>query len=162
MNRKTSPSRCGAALALLVALASAGVLGAALWEQQQGNLPCPLCVLQRIGFVAMLVFALGAAAFGAARRAFFALALASALGGFAVAARHVWLFWHPGQTCGLDPLAVTINHWSVTAWLPWLLRADGFCSDVPLLFGVALPMWSAIAFAGCAALLGWALLMRRR
>ncbi|MBW4048819.1 MAG: disulfide bond formation protein B [Proteobacteria bacterium] len=145
-------------LALFVALGAAGTLAAALWVQHLGNPPCPLCILQRMGYLAVLAFALitSAARLGKSPgigRGTAALGVLSGLLGLAAAAKHVWLVWHPGQTCGLDPLAVTINHWPITHWAPWMFRADGFCADVPYVFGIALPLWSALGFIVLTALL---------
>lgn len=145
-------------LALFVALGAAGTLAAALWVQHLGNPPCPLCILQRMGYLAVLAFALATSAARVGERPGIgrgtaALGVLSGLLGLAAAAKHVWLVWHPGQTCGLDPLAVTINHWPITHWVPWMFRADGFCADVPYVFGVALPLWSALGFIVLTALL---------
>lgn len=152
MSRNSFVSPWFAALNLLVALACVGILGGALWLQQtQGALPCALCVLQRMAYVGVLVFSLlGALGFklrlrGLARLALW-LALLAALIGLIFAAKHVWLVFHPEQTCGLDPLALRINRWGVTQLAPWLLRADGLCSDIPYLFGLPLPMLSGIGF----------------
>ncbi len=145
-------------LALVSALGCIAVLGAALWQQHLGNAPCPLCVLQRIGYLILLAGAALAAALGIARpgpasRAAAAVGLLGATGGLVVALKHVWLVWHPLQTCGLDPLAVRIDHWAITQWAPWMFRADGFCADVPYVFGVSLPTWSALGFVVLGALL---------
>ncbi len=141
-----------AAIAAVAVIICVAVLAAALWEQAQGNAPCPLCVLQRLGYLSVMAFSLlgvvGALAQRArATRLALALAALSGLGGLSVAFKHLWLVWHPGQTCGLDPLAVQINHWAITGLAPWLFRADGFCADVPYLFGMSLPGWSALGFA---------------
>lgn len=160
--RRFSPR--GPALPVLAAALSLAALLFALHIQSQGKAPCPLCILQRIGFLAVLVFAvLAALAVRAAawRTLWLLLALAGALGGLGVALRHVWLTLHPGQTCGLDPLAVQINHWPVTQWAPWFFRADGFCADVPRELGLPLPAWAAIGFVVAAGLLLAALLRRR-
>ncbi len=147
-------------LNLLVALACVAILGGAVWVQQsQGALPCALCVLQRMAYLGLLAFSLLAALGFTLRlrwlaRAALWLGLLAALVGIGFAAKHVWLYYHPEQTCGLDPLAVRINHWRVTALAPWLLRADGLCSLIPFLFGVPLPMLSGIGLAGLGALLG--------
>ncbi len=168
MNLTINPNPHRSASAALPALAAAGalgVLGGALWMQRQGFAPCPLCILQRMAYLAVLGFALVAAA--TARRSSAAVAatalvlgVVSAIAGFGVAARHVWLVLHPGQTCGLDPLATVINSWSLTHWFPSMFRADGFCADTPSLFGVSLPFWSALGFIVLAALLGVALASR--
>lgn len=147
-------------LTLLVALACLGILGGALWVQQsQGALPCALCVLQRMAYLGALVFALlGALGFGlrsaGLARAALWLGLLAVLVGLVFAGQHVWLVYHPGQTCGLDPLAARINGWGVTALAPWLLRADGLCSDIPYLFGLPLPMLSGIGLAVLGVALG--------
>lgn len=146
---KTMP--ISARLAFLVVLASFCILAGALWTQHQGYAPCPLCILQRIAYLGILLLALTAAmlwlsGFSMLPNATAMTAVLACLAGFGVAAKHVWLIWHPGQTCGLDPLATTINLWPITQWLPWMFRADGFCSDTPYLLGQSLPLWSALGF----------------
>lgn len=168
LSRNSTVSPLFLVLNLLVALACVGILGGALWLQQtQGALPCALCVLQRMAYLGVLVFALlGALGFalrapGLARAALW-LGLLAVLIGLVFAAKHVWLVYHPEQTCGLDPLAVRINHWKVTALAPWLLRADGLCSDIPYLFGLPLPLLSGIGLAGLGLLLGISLPAAKR
>lgn len=151
--------------ASLAAATAAGALGGALWLQHRGYAPCPLCILQRVAFCAVLGFcliAIGLLRAAAAPAARLALALAAlcALTGLGFAARHIWLVLHPGQLCGLDPLAAMINHWTVTQWMPWMLRADGLCADTPAVLGLALPFWSAIALVAVLALLVPTLLRR--
>ena len=77
----------------------------------------------------------------------------SALAGLGVAARHLWVLWHPAFSCGLDPLADAINRWTLTRWMPWMFQADGLCADAPRLFGLALPYWSALGYLGLGAAL---------
>ena len=160
LSRPSTVSPLFLALNLLVALACLGILGGAVWLQQtQGALPCALCVLQRMAYLGVMVFALlGAMGFAlrapALARAGLWLGLLAALIGLVFAAKHVWLVYHPEQTCGLDPLALRINRWQVTALAPWLLRADGLCSDIPYLFGQPLPLLSGIGLAGLGLLLG--------
>ena len=163
MSRTASASPWFATVNLLIALACVGILGGALWLQQtQGALPCALCVLQRMAYLGLLVFSLLAALGfklglrGLTRLALW-LALLAALIGLIFAAKHVWLVFHPEQTCGLDPLALRINHWGVTALAPWLMRADGLCSDIPYLFGLPLPLLSGIGFVGLGLLTGLSL-----
>ena len=154
-------------LALLVAMICICILAGALWTQHQGYAPCPLCILQRIAYLSVLFLALVAAMLsrsgsGTAARGAATFAALACLVGFGVAAKHVWLVWHPGQTCGLDPLATTINHWTISQWLPWMFRADGFCADTPYLLGHSLPLWSALGFVLLAALLVIAILQTPR
>ncbi len=157
-NQAASASARSVIVPLFVALCAAGILASALWVQYEANPPCPLCILQRIAYLALLVFALIAAGLAAAgqvlpSRMALMLGALSGLIGLGIAAKHIWLVLHPGQTCGLDPLAATINHWSITHWMPWMFRADGLCADVPNLFGMSLPMWSALGFVLLTALL---------
>jgi|YelNatPaOPRAMG01_1025707.scaffolds.fasta_scaffold01910_12 disulfide bond formation protein DsbB len=149
-----------AAAPALAAATACGALGGALWLQRKGFAPCPLCILQRMAYLAVLSFSLLAAGLlrSGWRRLALGLALLAALLGLGVAVRQTWLVLHPGQLCGLDPLAAVINRWSLTHWAPWMFRADGLCADTPSVFGVALPFWSAAGFAVvCAFLLaaGW-------
>jgi disulfide bond formation protein DsbB len=139
------------ALSTLACATALGALGGALWLQRKGFAPCPLCILQRMAYLSVLGFALSAlgllrAGAASAARLSNGLAALSALVGLGFAMRHIWLVLHPGQLCGLDPLAAVINHWSVTQWMPWMFRADGLCADTPALFGLALPFWSAAGF----------------
>ncbi|CUA98857.1 Disulfide bond formation protein DsbB [Thiomonas bhubaneswarensis] len=141
---------------MLAAATALGALGGALWLQRKGFAPCPLCILQRMTYLAVLVFALFARSLMRSRLAaqiVLGLGVVSGLVGLGFAARHIWLVLHPGQLCGLDPLAAVINHWQLTQWAPWMFRADGLCADTPSIFGLALPFWSAVGFALTMALL---------
>ncbi|MCE1161912.1 MAG: disulfide bond formation protein B [Thiomonas sp.] len=145
MNRE----RAATALPLLAAATALGTLGGALWLQRKGFAPCPLCILQRMAYLGVLVFALSANSLVRSRlasQAMLGLGVLSGLVGLGFAARHIWLVLHPGQLCGLDPLAAVINRWQVTQWAPWMFRADGLCADTPSVFGLALPFWSAAGF----------------
>jgi len=161
------PPSGAAALSALAAATALGALGSALWLQRKGFAPCPLCILQRMAYLGVLGFALSAlgllrAGAALAARLSQGLAALSALVGLGFAARHIGLVLHPGQLCGLDPLAAVINHWSVTQWMPWMFRADGLCADTPKVFGLALPFWSAAGFVVVSVLLLAALLRRSR
>ena len=167
MTTDRNPSPIGTAPAVLAAATAFGTLGGALWLQRKGFAPCPLCILQRMAYLGVLGFALSAVSLmraraGLAARAALGLGALSALIGLGFALRHVWLVLHPGQLCGLDPLAAVINHWSITQWMPWMFRADGLCADTPSIFGLALPFWSATGFVVIFALLLAAMLRRRR
>ncbi|MBU6439516.1 MAG: disulfide bond formation protein B [Betaproteobacteria bacterium] len=168
LSRNRSVSPWFLVINLFVALACVAILGGAVWVQQaQGALPCALCVLQRMAYLGVLAFSLLAAlGFGmrspGLSRAALWLGLLAVLGGVIFAAKHVWLVYHPEQTCGLDPLATRINAWGVTALAPWLLRADGLCSDIPYLFGIPLPMLSGVGLLGLGVLMGASLPAARR
>ena len=167
MSTERHPAPGDTALSALAAATALGALGGALWLQRKGFAPCPLCILQRMAYLGVLGFALSAMSLMRAGSALAArlsqgLAGLSALIGLGFAVRHIWLVLHPGQLCGLDPLAAVINHWSVTQWMPWMFRADGLCADTPAVFGLALPFWSAAGFVVVFVLLLAALLRRSR
>src|SRR5262245_34979636 len=98
------PERFTAArLYLFAVLLVAAAMGSALYLQYgEGLVPCPLCVIQRMGFLSAALFALLAALAGrgAARPVLGIGALACALAGASVAAWHAWLLAHPPETLG--------------------------------------------------------------
>lgn len=110
-------------------------------------LPCPLCILQRVGYLGIATFCLLAAGFNPLRKLFHILATASAAYGLFVAARQVWLLSHPENSCGIDPLETWINQFQLAKELPWLLKADGLCSaKLPAILGLQVPEWSLFWF----------------
>ena len=110
-------------------------------------LPCPLCILQRIGYLGIAVFCFMAAGVNPLRKLFHCLATLSAAYGFSVAIRQVWLLSHPENSCGIDPLEIWINQFQVVQGLPWLFKADGLCSaKLPAILGLQVPEWSLLWF----------------
>ena len=111
-------------------------------------LPCPLCILQRIGYLGIAVFCFMAAGVNPLRKLFHCLATLSAAYGFSVAARQVWLLSHPETSCGIDPLETWINQFQLAQGIPWLFKADGLCSaKLPAIIGLQVPEWSLLWFA---------------
>jgi disulfide bond formation protein DsbB len=110
--------------------------------------PCPLCILQRIGYLGVAISCLLAASIPLLRKLFHGLAMLAAGYGVAVAGHHVWLLYHPGESCGIDPLELWINQFQVANKLPWLFKADGLCSaKLPAILGLQVPEWSLVWFA---------------
>ena len=138
---------------LYLSLISLGLVAFAVILQQFGYrgvsfLPCPLCILQRVGYLGVGISCLLAANFDSTRRFFHFTATLSALYGVGVAARHVWLLYHPGFSCGIDPLEVWINQFQLAKALPWLFKADGICSaKLPAILGLQVPEWSLLWFS---------------
>jgi disulfide bond formation protein DsbB len=140
---------------LLLALACAGLLGAALYFEHQMFLdPCPLCILQRIAFLWMGVFGLLGALVGprgGLRWLFSGLIALGGVVGAWLAARHVWIQGLPEDqlpACGpnleymLDtlPLAEVLNK---------VLAGDGSCADVQWSFlGLSMPAWTLVWYIG--------------
>ncbi len=137
---------------LFISLISLGLVAFAVILQQVGYqgvsfLPCPLCILQRVGYFGIAVACVIAASFNPLRKLFHGLAILAAGYGVAVAGHHVWLLSHPGASCGIDPLELWINQFQVVQGLPWLFKADGLCSaQLPAILGLQVPEWSLLWF----------------
>jgi disulfide bond formation protein DsbB len=111
-------------------------------------LPCPLCILQRLGYLGIAISCLLAAALTPLRKLFHGIAILIAGYGVAVAGHHVWLLSHPSESCGVDPLELWINQFQLANRLPWLFKADGLCSaKLPAILGMQVPEWSLLWFA---------------
>ena len=111
-------------------------------------LPCPLCILQRVGYLGIAISCFLAVGITPLRKLFHGLAALSAAFGAAVAARQVWLLSHPESSCGIDPLETWINQFQLAQALPWLFKADGICSaKLPAIFGLQVPEWSFLWFS---------------
>lgn len=122
------------------------LIGAAVYMQLALDmLPCPLCVLQRYAFIGTGLFALIAGVRNSVRRPATALALASALGGASVAAKHLYVLANPATSCGIDPLETGLNKIFLADWLPAVFRADGLC-DTPYapILGLSIPGWTMV------------------
>lgn len=129
-------------------------LGIALYLQiVEEMLPCPLCIVQRYFLAAIILICIifsylpGLSKLGAG------LGLLSALGGAATAGWHIWVQAHPGVSCGIDPLEVSLNTIPTANLFPLLFKADGLCSTFYPFLGLSIPQWSLICFAIIALLL---------
>lgn len=145
-------------LALAGFLVCAGLIGFALYLQYTRGLePCPLCMIQRLWFMALgLVFLVAAihrpAGFGV--RVYGVLATAAALAGASFAVRHVWLQWHPPEVeaCTAD-LFFQLQQFPFFAVIERALRATGDCAKVDwTLLGLSIAEWSLLWFVALAAL----------
>ena len=145
---------CIAAVIIAVYLQSA-------WELY----PCPLCILQRYFFIALGVAALlgMVSKRGGLRDGWSTLCLLLALGGSAVAGRHVWILQHPEAGCGRDAVGEFVNGLPMAQWFPSVFYATGSCIDeIPPVLGVAFPVWALILFSLTALVLAVALVQRIR
>ena len=137
---------------LLLSIFSLCLVIFALILQQAGYqgasfLPCPLCILQRVGYLGVAISCLLAASMTRLRKLFHGLAILAAGYGVAVASHHVWLLSHPAESCGIDPLETWINQFQLAQNLPWLFKADGLCSaKLPAILGLQVPEWSLLWF----------------
>ena len=138
-----------------LALISFGLIGAALLLQHVVGLdPCPLCIFQRIAYLALALFALIAAWLSprTASRWFGVLVLVSALTGAGIAGRHVWLQMNPqGMSCG-PGLQAMLENFPLIDVLPKVFRGSGDCSDAAwTLVGLTIANWSLLWFVVLAA-----------
>jgi disulfide bond formation protein DsbB len=129
----------------------------------QGQDPCPLCLVQRGFFYAVGAIFLVAALHGAGALAYAVAGFAAALGGLAVAARHVWLQHLPPEqvpACGPD-LLYMLENFPIRRTLEKLLTATGQCAEVKWRFlGLSIAEWSLAWFVLLAAYALWIALTR--
>lgn len=131
----------------------AGLIGFGLALQHgKGVEPCPLCILQRYGFVIAGLLALLAGLHnpsGFMRRFYGLLVAGAALAGGAVAVRQVWLQHNPPTqlACGPD-LAYLVGKLPLSDVLPRLFHGEGDCTKVDwTLFSLSIAEWALVCFA---------------
>lgn len=140
-------------LYLAGALVIGGLLGGALFlEYVRHQEPCPLCMVQRVAFIAMLVFFVLGALHNPARlwaRVYSGLIVFFALFGVAVASRHIWIQHLPPDevpACGPD-LDYMLAHFPMSRVLEDLLHGSGECAAKGWSFlGLNLPEWSLVFY----------------
>jgi protein dithiol:quinone oxidoreductase len=150
---------------LAVGFISLALVGFALYLQHvKGQMPCPLCVIQRYAFIALALVCLVFAALPrAATRFGTGIGILTALAGAGVAGWHVWVKAHPSVSCGIDPLETALNRYPTAELLPFVFKADGLCSaEYPAILGLSNPQWSLIWFVTFTLILIWAALRRSR
>jgi disulfide bond formation protein DsbB len=158
--------RLGAALG---AIACALLLGYAYYLQYVDGLdPCPLCMVQRGFFYAILaVFAVAAlhAPRGKLSWLYAGLVLFFAAGGAATAGRQVWLQSLPADQvpqCGPD-LAFMLENFALSRTLEKLFYGSGQCAAVDWKFlGLSIAGWALVWFVGLALYAIWLALRSSR
>jgi len=152
----------------LGALACAGLLAYAYYAQFVLHLqPCPLCIFQRLGVLAIgVVFAAAAAhdPAGWGRRTYAGLVGLAALATIGVAARQLYIqSLPPGSVpaCGAS-LDFMLKVFPLTEVLAKVLTGSGECARIDWRFlGLAMPAWVLIAASALSAWGLWANLRRR-
>ena len=149
-------------------LVCAGLIGFALYLQYyEYQDPCPLCILQRMAFMALMAVFLVAALHGPGRTGtivYGGLLLTVAALGAAIAGRHVWLQHLPKNKvpeCG-PGLDYMISKFPLTQALEKILAGSGQCAEAGWKFlGLSIAEWSLAwlvtlgLFALYLAWLGW-------
>ena len=140
-------------VAATVCLVSVLLLGYGYWLQFFEHLdPCPLCIFQRVAFMALASTGLIAALHNPSllgRRLYAVLGVLFSLGGSSIAARHVWLQSLPPDRVpecgpGLDYL---IEVFSFTDMLGKVFTGSGECATVDWSFlYLSMPAWAFIWF----------------
>jgi disulfide bond formation protein DsbB len=154
---------------LLGALACVALLAFAYYAQFVLHLePCPLCIFQRIGVLAIgLAFAAAAAhdPAGWSRRVYAALLALAVLATAGVALRQLYIQSLPPDSvpaCGAS-LDFMLKVFPLTDVLVKVLTGSGECAKVNWRFlGLAMPAWVLIAALGLGVWGLWANLRRRQ
>ena len=149
MFSKLTP-RFGYGMGFLVCLALFGfALYLQYYEQQE---PCPLCILQRIAFIALAAVFLVAALHGPGRIGgiiYSGMLFVVAGIGVAIASRHVWLQHLPKNQvpeCG-PGLEYMIRKFPLLQVLDKVLAGSGECAEVGWTFlGLSIAGWSLLWF----------------
>lgn len=144
------------------ALACAALMAYALYAQHVLGLePCPLCIFQRVGVIALGIVFLLAALHGpgaAGRRGYAVLVLLASGAAAGVAGRHLWLQSLPPErvpACG-PGLDYMLESFPFTEVLQTVLSGSGECATVDWRFlGLAMPAWVLIDVVAIGALGVW-------
>jgi len=139
-------------------LAGFGLVGFGLYIQVRDNLePCPLCVSQRIAFLALGLAFLIAAVHNPAglwRKIHGALQFVIAATGAGIAMRHIWIQSHPDQVmaeCGAG-FDYIFEQFPFRRAVELVFKGTGECSNIDwTLLGFTIPQLSLVAFTGLAA-----------
>ena len=143
-------TRSGYALGFIIC---GGLLAFALYLQHvEGQEPCPLCILQRIAFIDMMIVFAVAAIHAPARRGAILystlIAIMAVMGG-AIAGRQVWLQHLPPDkvpACG-PGFDYMIERFPLTEALPKIFAGSGECAEVGWRFlGLSIAEWSLVWF----------------
>ena len=152
----------------LGAVLCAALLAYALYSQYQLKVePCPLCIFQRVAFMAMGLFFLLGAQHGPlqwGRKPYAVLVALAGLTGAGIAARHVWLQHLPKSEvpdCG-PGLGYMLDSFPLAKTLKMVLTGSGECAEVNWTFlGLAMPTWTLLWFVGLTVAALWSAWRRR-
>jgi protein dithiol:quinone oxidoreductase len=145
-----------------LAVVCLGLLAFAYYAQFELKLePCPLCILQRVAFIAFFVVALLAAVHGprgVGRKIYGLLAAFAAMVGVGIAGRHVWLqHLPPDQVPECGPgLEYMLDAFPLSKTLKMAFTGSGECAKVDWSFlGLSMPEWALIWFVALAIVATW-------
>jgi len=114
--------------------------------------PCPLCILQRVAFIALMVVFLAGALHGPRRNGAYVystLLVIISVAGAGIATRHVWLQHLPKDKvpeCG-PGLAYMLDKFPLFDAFGKIFRGSGECAEVGwTLFTLSIAGWSLVWF----------------
>ena len=114
--------------------------------------PCPLCIFQRVAFMALAVILLVASLHGprgVGRRVYGFLGLLASGTGALIAGRHVWLQNLPPDKvpeCG-PGLEYLVSAFPMSKVIETVLSGSGECAEVSWRFlGLSMPAWTLVIF----------------
>ena len=145
-----------------VVVCCASLFGFALYNQYVDFLdPCPLCILHRIAFLWMAVFALLAFIHNPGRlglQVYTWLVLLGATLGAMIAGRHVWLQNLPADQvpeCG-PGLNYMLENFPLMEVFSKVFYGDGSCAEIKWTFlGMTMPMWTFVWYVGLGLITLW-------
>ena len=134
-------------------LVAGGLILYALYLQHyEYQNPCPLCIMQRVVYIALMAVFLAGALHGPRRLGVYvysALLVVISLTGAGIAARHVWLQHLPKDKvpeCG-PGLSYILDRFPVIDAFAKIFRGSGECAEVGWrLFGLSVAEWSLVWF----------------
>ena len=138
---------------IVTAAVCSGLLGYGYYLQfVEGLEPCPMCIFQRLCYMAIVVVTLVAAIHGPRRSAVYVygmLTTAVAFLGAAIAGRQVWLQHLPPERlpeCG-PGLEFMLEMYPLIDAVELMLRGTGECAQVDWTFlGFSIAEWSLVCF----------------
>lgn len=135
-----------------IAVTSAGLVGSGLVIGELMRLnPCPLCIFQRVLYLAVAAVALFGVVAPGARRVWATLIGLLSAGGLATALYQSWMQLYPeaASQCGFgEPnLIEQLVEWLGVQW-PFMFMATGFCTSKEFILGLTMANWSILCFSG--------------
>lgn len=134
-------------------------------QHVQGLEPCPLCLVQRGFFYAVMAVCIVAALHGRWPAFYAILAALFALGGAGTASRQVWLQHLPAEKvpqCGPD-LFFMLENFPLSRTLTTLFSGTGECAVVDWTFlGLSIAAWSLLWFVALALYFFWIVVAKGR
>ena len=143
-----SPAVSARGIALAIALASFGAVGAALVSQHVFDMqPCPWCILQRLVFVVIGAAALLALALPGLLRRLLAGAVLLLAGAGSAAALYQHFVAAKSQSCNLTLADRIVSGLGLDSLLPAVFQVTASCADAAVnLAGVPYDVWSLALF----------------